>query len=64
MTRRVIVRGHPGLAAAGIIVWPEAGLTIAVIGMGPPAPGSGQAGRATLPFSRLAALAGALEEPA
>jgi hypothetical protein len=34
-TTKVRVRGQPGLAAPGIIVWPEAGRTIAVIGQGP-----------------------------
>jgi hypothetical protein len=30
----VVVRGHPGVAAAGIIVWTESGTTVAVTGRG------------------------------
>jgi hypothetical protein len=38
-TTPVTVRGHPGLAAAGIIVWTENGITVALQGRGPsPAP--------------------------
>jgi hypothetical protein len=64
MTRHVIVRGHHGLAAAGIIVWTEAGHTVAVIGQGP-APqlpgGAGTLGRTPMPFARLVAIADTLE---
>jgi len=35
VTTPVTVRGHPGLAAAGIIVWTESGLTVALEGDGP-----------------------------
>jgi hypothetical protein len=39
VTRPVTVRGYPGLAAAGIIVWTEHGITVALQGYGPsPAP--------------------------
>jgi hypothetical protein len=38
VTTPVTVRGHPGLAAAGIIVWTEAGTTVALQGYGPAAP--------------------------
>jgi hypothetical protein len=37
----VTVRGHPGLAAAGIVVWTEAGTTVALQGYGPPAATAG-----------------------
>jgi hypothetical protein len=35
MTSPVTVRGHAGLAADGVIVWTESGLTVAVTGTGP-----------------------------
>jgi hypothetical protein len=35
VTTPVTVRGHPGLAANGIIVWTEAGMTVALQGYGP-----------------------------
>lgn len=38
VTTPVTVRGQAGLAAAGIIVWAESGLTVAVTGYGPPPP--------------------------
>jgi hypothetical protein len=57
-TRPVVVRGHHGIAAAGTIVWSEAGRTVAVIGQG--LARQGQLGRAPLPFPRLLAVASAL----
>jgi hypothetical protein len=53
-TRHVLVRGHHGLAAAGIIVWSEAGHTVAVIGQGP------VLSHPPLSFPRLEAIASAL----
>jgi hypothetical protein len=38
VTTPVTVRGQAGLAAAGIIVWAESGMTVAVTGYGPPPP--------------------------
>jgi hypothetical protein len=38
VTTPLTVRGHAGLAAAGIIVWTEAGLTVAVVATLPPPP--------------------------
>jgi len=67
MTRHVIVRGHHGLAAAGIIVWTEAGHTVAVIGQGPARQlpgGAATLGRTPMPFARLLAIAGTLERGA
>jgi hypothetical protein len=60
----VVILGHDGLAAAGIIVWTQAGRTIAVAGQGaarrqPWLPG--RLGRGPLPFAQLVAIAGALE---
>jgi hypothetical protein len=42
---------------------PEAGHTIAVIGLGPFSDRSGQLSRAPLPFAQLAAVASALQAP-
>jgi hypothetical protein len=39
VTTPVTVRGHAGGAAAGIIVWEELGLTIGLVGAGPPPSG-------------------------
>ena len=63
VTRHVIVRGHHGLAAAGIIVWTEDRRTIAVIGQGPAGrlPGvAGTAGRTPMPLAKLLDIANAL----
>jgi hypothetical protein len=38
VTARVTVRGLPGLAAPGIVVWTEAGMTVGVVGYAPPGP--------------------------
>jgi hypothetical protein len=59
-TRKVLVRGRPGLAAPGIIVWPEAGRTIAVIGQGPAPRLPGPPSRAPLPLAALLAIAASL----
>jgi hypothetical protein len=59
-TRKVLVRGRPGLAAPGIIVWQEAGRTIAVIGQGPASRQAGRPSRAPLPLATLLAIAAAL----
>jgi hypothetical protein len=62
VTTHVLVRGLPGLAAPGIIVWSEAGHTIAVIGEGPYPAGepAGIQGRPPLPLASLQAIASAL----
>lgn len=60
--RRVIIRGHHGLAAAGIIVWTEAGRTIAVIGQVPAPRLAERLGRAPMPFAKLLAIADALRK--
>lgn len=63
VTRRVTIRGHSGLAAPGIIVWTEAGRTVAVIGQGPLrlARGAGAFIRAPMPFAKLLVIANGLE---
>lgn len=64
VTRGVVVRGHDGLAAPGIIVWTEAGRTIAILGQGPArrlAGAAGGSGRGPLPRTQLLAVASALE---
>lgn len=69
--RPVTVRGHAGVAAAGIVVWPEAGRTVAVMGVlaapvagilpGPPImarlPGGPPPDGAPMPTDRLLAFA-------
>lgn len=57
VTRHVMVRGHHGLAAPGIVVWSESGYTIAVIGQGP---AIDLLDDAPLPFPQLMAIAGNL----
>jgi hypothetical protein len=62
-TRPVTVRGRPGRAAPGIIVWSEAGHTVAVIGQGPLPRVPGQParpGHAPLPLAALLAIAASL----
>jgi hypothetical protein len=57
VTTRVLVRGRPGLAAPGIIVWSEGGHTIAVIGQGPASASPGAQSRPPLPLASLEAIA-------
>jgi hypothetical protein len=57
VTTRVLVRGRPGLAAPGIIVWSEGGHTIAVIGQGPVSASPGAQSRPPLPLASLEAIA-------
>lgn len=57
VTTRVLVRGRPGLAAPGIIVWSEGGHTIAVIGQGPVSALPGAQSRPPLPLASLEAIA-------
>jgi hypothetical protein len=61
-TTHVLVRGLPGLAAPGIIVWSERGHTIAVIGEGqyPAGESAGMQSRPPLPLASLEAIASAL----
>jgi len=58
----VLVRGLPGLAAPGIIVWSEGGHTVAVIGEGqsPPEGSAGLQSRPPLSLASLEAIASAL----
>ena len=57
VTTHVSVRGRPGLAAPGIIVWSESGHTIAVIGQGPVSASPGAQSRPPLPLASLEAIA-------
>jgi hypothetical protein len=64
VTRRVVVSGHHGLAAPGIVVWTVAGRTVAVVGQGPPQRQPGAAGgfaRGPLPLAQLLAIASRVE---
>ena len=62
VTAHVLVRGRPGLAAPGILVWSEGGHTIAVIGEGQDKAGesAGAQSRPPLPLASLEAIASAL----
>jgi hypothetical protein len=67
VTTPVTVRGRAGRAAAGIIVWNELGLTIGLVGAGPPPPTSGAPNPLTGPplsTDELVVIAAALQERA